>query len=103
MAQYALDLVRSTRPSEDKAPAFVKDWVRWGAGLRATQYLLLGGKVRAAFHGRFNVSIEDIRALVHPVLRHRVLTNFYAESEGVTITDILDRLMEEVKEPASGL
>ncbi len=103
VAEYAVNLVRSTRPGQNQAPDFIKNWVRWGAGLRATQYLLLGGKVRAAFRGRFNVSIEDIRALAHPVLRHRVLTNFYAESEGVTVNDIIGRLLLKVKEPVSGL
>ena len=103
VAQYAVDLVRSTRPGEDEAPAFVHKWVSWGAGLRAAQNLLLGGKVRAVFEGRYNVAIEDVRALAPPVLRHRVLTNFYAESEGVDVEDVVDRLLNEVPEPASGL
>ena len=103
VARYAVDLVRSSRPKNPGAPEFIRNWVSWGAGLRATQCLLLGGKVRAVFHGRFNVSIEDIRALAHPVLRHRVLTNFYAESEKVTVEDIIDRLLVEVEEPKSGL
>ncbi len=103
VAQYAVDLVRSTRPRERAAPDFVRSWVSWGAGLRATQYLLLGGKVRAAFRGRYNVAVEDIRALAHPVLRHRIITNFYAESERVTVEDIIGRLLESVKEPVSGL
>ena len=103
VAQYAVDLVRSTRPTDEQAPDFVRNWVRWGAGLRATQFLLLGGKVRAIFRGRFNVSIEDIRALAHPVLRHRVLTNFYAESEGVAAKEVIDGLLTEVQEPVSGL
>jgi len=103
VAQFAVDLVRSTRPSEPESPAFVKQWVKWGAGLRAAQYLLLGGKVRAVFRGRFNVSIEDIRALAFPVLRHRVLTNFYAESENVTVEKVINMLLEEIQEPVSGL
>jgi len=103
VGRYAVDLVRSTRPSVSVAPDFVKNWVSWGAGLRAAQYLLLGGKVRAAFRGRYNVAIEDIRALAHPVLRHRVITNFYAESEGVTVENLIDRLLESVQEPVSGL
>lgn len=103
VARFAVDLVRSTRPKEPAAPEFVANWVSWGAGLRATQYLLLGGKVRAAFRGRYNVAIEDIRALAHPVLRHRVITNFYAESEGVTVEGVIDRLLESVQEPVSGL
>ena len=103
VARFAVDLVRSTRPRNPEAPDFVQSWVGWGAGLRASQYLLLGGKVRAVFRGRYNVSVEDVRALAQPVLRHRVLTNFYAESEGVTVEDVIDRLLAEVHEPASGL
>ena len=103
VAQFAVDLVRSTRPKEADTLEFVSNWVSWGAGLRATQYLLLGGKVRAALRGRYNVAIEDIHALAHPVLRHRVLTNFYAESEGVTVESVIDRLLSEVPEPVSGL
>ncbi len=102
-ARFAVDLARSTRPNEPEAPDFVRQWVSWGAGLRATQYLLLGAKVRAAFRGRYNVAVEDVRALAHPVLRHRILTNFYAESERVTVEQIVDRLLDHVREPASGL
>ncbi len=103
VAEFAVNLVRSTRPGNPEAFDFVKNWIGWGAGLRATQYLLLGGKVRAVFRGRYNVAIEDIRALAYPVLRHRVLTNFYAESEKVTVENIIDMLLEKVLEPASGL
>jgi len=103
VGEFAVNLVRSTRPKEAGAVDFVKNWVSWGAGLRAAQYLLLGGKVRAVFQGRYNVAVEDIRALAYPVLRHRVLTNFYAESEGVTVENVIDRLLETVHEPASGL
>jgi len=103
VGQFAVNLVRSTRPRTDEAPEYVKKWVGWGAGLRATQYLLLGGKVRAAFRGRYNVSIEDIKALARPVLRHRVLTNFYAESENVSVEDVIDKLVSETKEVTSGL
>ena len=103
VAQFAVNLVRGTRPGNPEAPDFVHEWVSWGAGLRATQNLLLGGKVRAVFQGRYNVAIEDIQALSHPVLRHRVLTNFYAESEDVDVEQIIDMLLENVREPASGL
>ena len=103
VAQFAVDLVRSSRPGQQEAPDFVTKWVSWGAGLRATQYLLLGAKVRAVFHGRYNTAIEDIRALANPVLRHRILTNFYAESEKVTVEDVIGRLLENVKEPVSAL
>lgn len=102
-ARFAVTLVRSTRPSADEAPDFVKKWIRYGAGLRAIQYLLLGAKVRAVFRGRYNVSIEDIRALAPVVLRHRVLTNFYAESENITVEHIIQKLLESAGEPVSGL
>ena len=103
VGEYAVNLVRSTRPKEDEAPEFVRKWVGWGAGLRATQYLLLGAKVRAAFAGRYNVAVEDIRALAPAVLRHRVLTNFYAESEGVDSDRLIEMLVDSVGEPVSGL
>lgn len=103
VGEYAVNLVRSTRPNEESAPDFVKKWVSWGAGLRAAQYLLLGGKVRAVFYGRYNVSIEDIRSLAYPVLRHRVLTNFYAESENVNSDKIIEMLLETITEAVSGL
>jgi MoxR-like ATPase len=103
VGQYAVELVRSTRPNNPEAPDYVQKWIGWGAGLRAIQYLLLGAKVRAVFRGRYNVAIEDIRALSQPVLRHRVITNFYAESEGVTVEDIIDRLVASIGEPVSGL
>ncbi|MEX0600726.1 MAG: AAA family ATPase [Rhodothermales bacterium] len=103
VAQFAVNLVRSTRPDEAEAPDFVREWVSWGAGLRATQYLLLGSKVRAVFHDRYNVAVEDIRHLAYPVLRHRVLTNFYAESENVDVEQVIDMLLEHIPEPASGL
>ena len=76
---YALRLVRATRIHEGDVPAFVKDWVSWGAGPRGMQYLLLGGKARAMLNGRFFVTTDDERAVAHPVLRHRVITNFNAE------------------------
>lgn len=103
VARFAVNLVRSTRPGSEEAPDFVKKWVRYGAGLRAIQYLLLGAKVRAVFRNRFNVSIEDIQALAPDVLRHRVLTNFYAESENITVEDIIQKLVESAQEPVSGL
>ncbi len=96
--EFALRLVRATRVLEDGAPDFIKEWVSWGAGPRGVQYLLLGGKARAALDGRYFVTSEDIRAIAHPVLRHRVLTNFNAESEGVTPDDVVDRLLQTVTE-----
>ncbi len=103
VTRYAVRLVAMSRPGNVKAPDFIKEWVSWGAGLRASQNLLLGGKVRALLHGRYNVSYGDIRALAYPVLRHRILLNFHAEAERVTTTQVIDRLLETVPEPASGL
>ncbi len=103
VTRYAVRLVGMSRPGNVYAPGFIKEWVGWGAGLRASQNLLLGGKVRALLHGRYNVSYDDIRALAHPVLRHRILLNFHAEAERVTTTQVIDRLLEAVPEPASGI
>lgn len=101
VVQYAVKLARATRPNNGDAPDFVNNWVSWGAGPRAGQYLVLGGKARAILRGRFNVSIEDVKAVAHSVLRHRVLTNFHAEAEGVDSNGIVDRLLDEVKEPSA--
>ena len=103
VGEFAVNLVRSTRPGSAEAPDYVNKWIRWGAGLRAIQYLLLGSKVRAVFNGRYNVSIEDIQHLAPDVLRHRVLTNFYAESENITVEDVISKLLESAREPVSGL
>ncbi|RMF59225.1 MAG: MoxR family ATPase [Calditrichaeota bacterium] len=94
--EYAVRLVNMTRPAHPKAPAYIKEWVNWGAGPRASQYLILGAKTRAALSGRFTPSIEDVRACAVPVLRHRIVTNFNAEAEGVTSLDIVNRLFEEL-------
>ena len=93
---YVIDLVRTTRPNEEGATDFVKQMVEWGAGPRACQNLLLGGKVRAILKGRFHVTIDDILALAHPVLRHRVVPTFQAEAEGITIDHIIDHLIDTV-------
>jgi len=93
--QFAVDLVRASRPGEG-APEFVTRWVEYGASVRAAQYLVLGGKARALMSGRYAVDFDDIRALALPVLRHRVLTNFHAESEGVSSTDVVDKLVEAI-------
>jgi MoxR-like ATPase len=93
--QYALKLTRMTRVTKDEAPAYVKNWLSWGAGPRASQYLILGGKARALLQGRYYVSTEDIKAVAHPVLRHRIITNFSAEAEGITPDKIIDRLIAE--------
>ena len=102
--RYALALVRSSRPGTngDTLP-FVKEWVQFGASVRAAQYLTLGGKARALTQGRSHVEFDDIRALAHPVLRHRILTNFHAESERVTTDQIIDQLLAAVPVPRSGM
>jgi MoxR-like ATPase len=101
--RYALTLVRMSRPKGKQAPEFIRKWVGYGASVRAAQYLVLGGKARALTSGRYHVSFEDIRALAHPVLRHRVLRNFHAESEGVTTDTLIDQLLEAVPTPRSGM
>jgi MoxR-like ATPase len=102
VTRYAVRLTRASRPDDPMAPDFINQWVSYGASLRASQFMVLGGKARAIMKGRYNVSCEDIRALARPVLRHRVLTNFHAESENVKISDLIDRLLEAVPEPRSG-
>src|SRR5436305_1144297 len=92
---YTLALVRQTRVSEPGAPKFVRDWLAWGAGPRAVQNLILGGKARALLHGRSHVQTEDIQALAYPVLRHRILTNFTAASEGITPDSVVEKLLQE--------
>jgi MoxR-like ATPase len=94
---YAVRLARSTRPVED-APEFIRNWVRWGAGPRASQFLVMGAKARAILEGRFTPSCEDIRTVARPVLRHRIVTSFSAEAEGIDVEQIIDRLLNEVKE-----
>ena len=101
--RYTLDLVRSSRRGKAGGLDFIEKWVAYGASVRAAQYLILGSKARALMHGRYHVNYEDIRALAHPVLRHRVLKNFHAESEGVTTDQIVDRLLEAVPVPRSGM
>ncbi len=94
--RYAMSLVRATRPNNGQAPDFIRDYIAWGAGPRACQYLILGGKAKAILHGRFHVTTDDIRAVVHPVLRHRLVTNFTAESQGVTADAIIKKLTEAI-------
>ncbi|MBI4446758.1 MAG: MoxR family ATPase [Acidobacteria bacterium] len=103
VTRYAVRLARTSRPNDPLAPPFVKEWVSYGASVRAAQFMILGGKARALLKGRYNVSCEDIRALARPVLRHRVLTNFHAEAENVKPLQIIDRLLETVPVPKSGL
>jgi MoxR-like ATPase len=101
VVRYALNLVRLTRPHKDQAPAFVRDYVSWGAGPRASQYLILGAKARSVLYGRYAAGIDDVRAVAFPVLRHRIMTNFNAEAEGLKPDDLIRRLLTEV--PAEGL
>jgi MoxR-like ATPase len=101
--RYALSLVRTSRPKAKDAPESVKKWVAFGASVRAAQYLVLGAKSRALTSGRYHVSFDDIRAMAHPVLRHRVLTNFRAESEGISTDSIVDDLLSVVATPRSGM
>ncbi len=103
VARYAVRLVDSSRPGRQQDLAFIRDWVKWGAGLRASQSLILASKARALMQGRYHVSVADIRALAHPILRHRVIPNFYAESEKVTSDVLVDRLIEAVPAPRSGM
>jgi MoxR-like ATPase len=100
LVRYAVRLASSSRPGPE-APQFVSQWVSWGAGLRAAQSLVLGAKARALLRGRFHVTPEDIRALVHPTLRHRVLLGYRAEADGVTVDAVIDRLLEHVKGPVA--
>ncbi|MEX0977608.1 MAG: MoxR family ATPase [Pirellulales bacterium] len=97
--KYVSRLVRATRPKDDAAPEFVRELVDWGAGPRAGQFLIHGGKALAAMEGRFSVSIDDIRKVAIPVLRHRVSTNFQAQAEGMTTEDVIQRLMREIPTP----
>ncbi|MEQ9398858.1 MAG: MoxR family ATPase [Longimicrobiales bacterium] len=102
--KYAVQLVRASRPSPNgTSPEFVKKWIAYGASVRAAQYLVLGAKAQALTQGRYHVSFEDIKSLAHPVLRHRVLTNFHAESEGRTSGELIDMLLADVPVPASGM
>ncbi len=103
VARYAVRLVNASRPGTPPAPDFVNKWVTWGASLRASQFLIFGGKARAILRGRYNVSCEDVRAVAPAVLRHRVLLNFQAEAEKVDSDEVIKRLIETVPEPKSGL
>lgn len=98
VVNYTVNLVTATRPSSSRAPEFIKRWVSWGGSPRGSQNLILGGKARAILNGRFNVSVEDIKALAHPVLRHRIILNFNAEAEGVRTDEVIDKLVETIPE-----
>src|SRR5207248_10901175 len=95
LIQYTLALVRQPRIGEPGVPKFIRDWLSGGAGPRAVQYLILGGKARALLHGRAHVQTDDIQELAYPVLRHRILTNFTAASEGITPDTVVERILKE--------
>ncbi|MDA1266851.1 MAG: MoxR family ATPase [Planctomycetota bacterium] len=99
---YVLALTRGTRVRSDTPLDFIKEWVTWGAGPRASQYLILGAKAQAAIAGRTHVAVEDVRSVAHPVLRHRILTNFTAQAEGIDSDQVIDRLLEEIQ-PGDGV
>jgi MoxR-like ATPase len=103
VARYAVALVRASRPTSPNVPDAIKKWVSYGASTRAAQWLILGGKSRALLQGRHHVSFEDVRAIAHPVLRHRILLNFHAQSERVTSDHVVDVLLSHVGIPRSGM
>jgi MoxR-like ATPase len=103
VGRYAVQLSRATRPGAPEAPEFVRKYVSYGVSVRSAQYLVLGGKALAVLEGRYNVSCEDIQRLAAPIMRHRILKNFHAESDGVTSDEIVRRLIEAVPVPKSGL
>lgn len=98
VVRYAVRIAAASRPGKTNPLSYVNEWVTWGAGLRASQYMILGGKARALLHGRSHVNFEDIRELTYPVLRHRILINYRAEAEGVTVESLVDRLLDSIKE-----
>jgi MoxR-like ATPase len=99
LVRYAVRLAAASRPHQPGTPDFLNEWASWGAGTRAGQFLVLGAKARALFKGRAHVTVEDIRALAQPVLRHRILLNYRAEAEGITVEQVIHRLLETVKSP----
>ena len=103
VARYAVNIARMSRPSSKDAPDFITKWVSYGASVRAAQYLILGGKARALMNGRYHVGFEDIRARAGPVLRHRIIMNFNAQSERVTTDQIIEQLIRAVPTPRSGM
>jgi MoxR-like ATPase len=102
VVSYAVELTQRSRPQNPQAPQFIKDYVEWGAGPRASQYLILGAKARTMLQGRYAVSIEDIQALAPSVLRHRIIPNFKAQGEGLSSLDVIRRLLSEVKPSMDG-
>lgn len=103
VVNYALALVRQTRLNQPETPAFITEWLSWGAGPRAVQFLLLGSKARALLQGRTHVTTEDVQALAKPVLRHRIVVNFAAESDGINTDKVIERLIAETPSKESDL
>lgn len=101
VARFAVRLAAASRPGRTGTPDFINEWISWGAGTRASQNLVLGAKTRAVLHGRAHVTYDDIKALAHPVFRHRILVNYRAEADGITVSKVIERLLETVK-PGSG-
>jgi MoxR-like ATPase len=101
IVRYAVKLAASSRPRQANTPDFVNEWVSWGAGTRAAQFLVLGAKARALLKNRAHVSVDDIQTLADPTLRHRILLNYRAEAEGITVESVIKRLLETVKPPFS--
>jgi len=99
VVRYAVRLAAASRPLQAEAPEFVNEWVSWGAGIRAAQYLVLGAKAKAVLDGKAHVSVDEIKALAHPTLRHRLLVNYRAEAEGITPDSVISRLIETVEGP----
>ena len=94
--RYAVELVRASRPGDEKAPDYIREMVNWGAGPRASQYLILAAKARAILDGRHSVAIDDIRAVSLPVMRHRIVVNFHAEAQNVSATNLIGRLLDDI-------
>ncbi|HYG36580.1 MAG TPA: MoxR family ATPase, partial [Clostridia bacterium] len=99
IVRYAVRIAAASRPRQNGTPDFINGWVSWGAGTRAGQFLVLGAKARALLKGRAHVNVEDIQTLAYPTLRHRILLNYRAEAEGITVEEVIRRLLESVKSP----
>ncbi len=101
VVDYAVSLARATRPKQKSTPPFINEWLTWGAGPRAAQYLVLGAKAHAILNGRLNISADDVRAIAKPVLRHRIFLNFNADAEGIGPDQVIDKLIEAIPEPTA--
>jgi MoxR-like ATPase len=97
--RYAVRLAAASRPGQRHSPDFINDWVSWGAGTRAAQYVVLGAKARALLSGRNHATVDDIKSLLHPTLRHRILVGYRAEAEGISVEQVISRLLETVQPP----